>query len=251
MKKSKFLGLIMSFALIWPFMFSNNVQAANGWPEAYYNGSMSRWEFDISQSPLYENTQGMYEGTQDMVYLGNLQSSPYWEQDPSAKNMFYTSKPFNPGAGSYNTITIQYPSDNGVWWRHIYLDYIGPVEVKYLEVGTNNVLAPVNYVAGKGGDTFNIQSQQIPGYQLDHVEGTESGTFKSVGPGGYYEHTTNLRLSGMVRYYYKKIAVGADVTVKYVDESGNEVSTTETLSGNVGEAYTSTQKTISGYTFKE
>ncbi|WEB08030.1 hypothetical protein PUW76_13020 (plasmid) [Enterococcus faecalis] len=114
MKKSKFLGLIMSFALIWPFMFSNNVQAANGWPEAYYNGSMSRWEFDISQSPLYE-------GTQDMVYLGNLQSNPYWEQDPSAKNMFYTSKPFNPGVSGYNRINIQYPSDNGLWravWRH-------------------------------------------------------------------------------------------------------------------------------------
>ncbi|EGO7833033.1 MucBP domain-containing protein, partial [Enterococcus faecalis] len=52
-------------------------------------------------------------------------------------------------------------------------------------------------------------------------------------------------------YQLKPIIASPGVVVKYVDESGNEVSTTETLSGNVGEAYTSTQKTISGYTFKE
>ncbi|EPB2980293.1 MucBP domain-containing protein, partial [Enterococcus faecalis] len=201
MKKSKFLGLIMSFALIWLFMFSNNVQAANqyGYPEALYNGSMSRWEADLSQSSLYE-------GTQDMQFY----NYPYWSQDPSAKNMIYNTISFNPGIGGYNSVNIQYPSDNGSW-RSVYLMYVGPVKVEYLEVDTNNVLSPVNYVAGEGGATYNIQSQQISGYQLDHVEGTgESGTFKFLGAD--YGSAGNPNLSGIVRYFYKKIAVGADVT---------------------------------------
>ncbi|MDU7906732.1 MAG: MucBP domain-containing protein, partial [Enterococcus faecalis] len=44
---------------------------------------------------------------------------------------------------------------------------------------------------------------------------------------------------------------GGKITVKYVDESGKEISDSEILTGNVGESYTSTQKEIVGYSFKE
>lgn len=40
------------------------------------------------------------------------------------------------------------------------------------------------------------------------------------------------------------------VTVNYVDELGNTVSPTVTLSGNLGDNYTAEQKTINGYTYK-
>ncbi len=42
-----------------------------------------------------------------------------------------------------------------------------------------------------------------------------------------------------------------DVTVKYVDESGNKLSDDVVLTGNIGQNYNSEQKTIDGYTFKE
>jgi hypothetical protein len=52
-----------------------------------------------------------------------------------------------------------------------------------------------------------------------------------------------------------KVAVpliaGADVTVKYVDESGTELVSPKTLSGNIGDSYTSEEETIPGYTLKE
>ncbi len=44
---------------------------------------------------------------------------------------------------------------------------------------------------------------------------------------------------------------GADVTVRYQDEDGESIAATEVLTGNIGENYTSEQKTITGYTFKE
>ncbi|MBC1374999.1 MucBP domain-containing protein [Listeria sp. FSL L7-1699] len=50
---------------------------------------------------------------------------------------------------------------------------------------------------------------------------------------------------------FKKVEVGADITVKYVDTEGNELASVETLSGNVDVNYTSEAKTIDGWTLKE
>ena len=46
------------------------------------------------------------------------------------------------------------------------------------------------------------------------------------------------------------ISKGA-VKVKYVDEAGNEIATSKTLTGDVGSSYTTSAETISGYTLKE
>ncbi|QIL50491.1 MucBP domain-containing protein [Weissella coleopterorum] len=45
--------------------------------------------------------------------------------------------------------------------------------------------------------------------------------------------------------------LGADVTVKYVDENGKEIAQSEVKSGNIGDKYTTEKKDIKGYTFKE
>ncbi|USS89119.1 MucBP domain-containing protein [Fructilactobacillus cliffordii] len=44
---------------------------------------------------------------------------------------------------------------------------------------------------------------------------------------------------------------GGKVTVKYVDENGNEVATPEILTGNIGNDYETKEKHVDGYTFKE
>lgn len=46
---------------------------------------------------------------------------------------------------------------------------------------------------------------------------------------------------------------GGDVTVKYVDEADPtvEIATGTVFTGNVGDPYSASQKTITGYTFKE
>ncbi|WP_017865130.1 MucBP domain-containing protein, partial [Lactococcus lactis] len=55
-----------------------------------------------------------------------------------------------------------------------------------------------------------------------------------------------------VTYVYTKDPIaGGEVTAKYVDTDGNKISDDVIKSGNVGDAYTTDQKTIAGYTFKE
>lgn len=51
--------------------------------------------------------------------------------------------------------------------------------------------------------------------------------------------------------YVREKAVVAPVTVEYVDENGIELTTTETLTGEIGEAYTTSAKEVTGYTLKE
>lgn len=43
---------------------------------------------------------------------------------------------------------------------------------------------------------------------------------------------------------FKKVEVGADITVKYVDTAGNELASVETLSGDVDDNYTSEAKQL-------
>ncbi len=44
---------------------------------------------------------------------------------------------------------------------------------------------------------------------------------------------------------------GGDVTSKYIDTDGNKISDDAVKTGNIGETYTTEQKSIEGYTFKE
>ena len=48
-----------------------------------------------------------------------------------------------------------------------------------------------------------------------------------------------------------EVVVGGNVIAKYVDTAGNTISNDVVKSGNVGENYTTDQKTIPGYSFKE
>ena len=55
----------------------------------------------------------------------------------------------------------------------------------------------------------------------------------------------------MTYVYTKDPVVGGSVIAKYVDAAGNTISDNVVKSGNVGEDYTTEQKTIPGYSFKE
>ena len=48
-----------------------------------------------------------------------------------------------------------------------------------------------------------------------------------------------------------EVIVGGDVTIHYVDTAGNKISDDIVKSGNVGESFSTEQKAINGYTFKE
>ena len=92
---------------------------------------------------------------------------------------------------------------------------------------------------GNVGDSYTTEQKAIPGYTFWAVEaGNSTGQFTSD--------------AQTVTYIYTKDPVaGGNVTVKYVDGAGNTISDNVVKSGNIGDDYSTDQKAIPGYTFKE
>ena len=91
---------------------------------------------------------------------------------------------------------------------------------------------------GNVASPFSTEQKNIAGYTFKEVQGNTNGQF-----------TTEPQT---VTYVYSKnpIATGT-VTIKYVDTNGKSISDEIIKSGNIGNSYTSEQKKISGYNFKE
>ncbi len=111
------------------------------------------------------------------------------------------------------------------------------VTVRYQD-GDGNTIAPNVVLSGFIGESYVTSQETIPGYTFKEVQGNVVGIF------------TNS-LQTVTYIYTKDPVVGADVNVKYQDEDGNTIAPDVVIKGNVGDPYTSTEKTITGYTFKE
>ncbi len=114
----------------------------------------------------------------------------------------------------------------------------GTVKVQYVDEEGNEI-ATSKTMTGKVGDSYTTSAVSVSGYTLKTTPNNASGTYKSG--------TTT------VTYVYSKDNDDVDkgtVIVKYVDENGNEIASSTTKTGEVGTSYTTTAKTISGYTLK-
>ena len=110
-----------------------------------------------------------------------------------------------------------------------------PVTAKYVDEDGNEI-AKSETLTGYVGDEYKTQQKDIAGYSFDKVTGETTGEFSDV--------------PVTVTYIYTKDKTSAaPVTTKYVDEDGNEIAKSETLTGYVGDAYKTEQKKISGYSF--
>ena len=113
----------------------------------------------------------------------------------------------------------------------------GTVNVKYVDEDGNEI-ATSKTMTGNVGDSYTTSAVSVSGYTLKTTPSNASGTYKSG--------TTT------VTYVYSKnsdVSEGT-VNIKYVDEDGNEIASSRTMTGEVGTSYTTTAKTISGYTLK-
>lgn len=119
----------------------------------------------------------------------------------------------------------------------IYFDSYRMVTAVYKdELGTD--LSEPEFFYGVLGDKYSTYARTIPGYKLTVMPNNASGQFSDD--------------DQTVSYIYKKEAVaGGDVTVKYLDSHGKNIANDIVKSGNVGEDYTTEQKNIEGYSFKE
>ncbi|EAD9926290.1 LPXTG cell wall anchor domain-containing protein [Listeria monocytogenes] len=109
----------------------------------------------------------------------------------------------------------------------------GDVIVQYKDT-TGAVLADSTTLSGNVGENYTTTAKTIDGYSLTTTPTNANGTF-----------STNPQT---VTYTYTKDPIAQPVTVNYIDTDGKTIAPTETLSGNIGENYTTTAKTIQGYT---
>ncbi|MFG5465257.1 MucBP domain-containing protein [Enterococcus faecalis] len=113
----------------------------------------------------------------------------------------------------------------------------GDVTVKYEDLNGVSISDDV-VKSGNIGEAYTTEQKDIPGYTFKEVQGNPTGKF------------TNQTQT--VTYVYTKDPIaGGNVTVSYVDTEGNKISEDVVKTGNVGETYTTEQKAIPGYSFKE
>ncbi|MBC1549281.1 cell surface protein [Listeria sp. FSL L7-1434] len=113
----------------------------------------------------------------------------------------------------------------------------------------------INYV-DEAGKTIH-ESQTVSGFVGDDYDVTTPEYKLAIDE--YELDTSKLPADGIgtldysplsVTYVYEKME-GAPVTVKYVDENGDEITASENLTGKLGSSYQTEAKEIAGYTLDE
>ncbi|WEA55297.1 MucBP domain-containing protein [Lactococcus lactis] len=111
------------------------------------------------------------------------------------------------------------------------------VIVKYIDDKGNKISDSI-IKNGNIGDKYITEQKNIPGYTFKEVQGNPVGQFTSD--------------EQVITYVYtKNPVIGSNVIVKYIDDKGNKISDSIIKNGNIGDKYTTEQKNIPGYTFKE
>ncbi|MBC6310084.1 leucine-rich repeat protein [Listeria sp. FSL L7-1582] len=119
----------------------------------------------------------------------------------------------------------------------ILFEYTKPIIITYKDA-SGTELASSTRLDGRIGEAYTSSPQAISGYTLKETPENATGQFTKT--------TQN------VTYIYEKNVVqNGTVTVKYQDEAGTSLANDTTLTGEVGTAYQTNSKNISGYKLKE
>ena len=127
--------------------------------------------------------------------------------------------------------------DNNVYYHY---RTQGMVTIHYVDQNSKEIsnFPPIT-VNGNGGDKYETNSHQIPGYNYDHITGNATDMIIEDNSDVYYhyDHEGNK----LTRYS----------TVHYVDQNDNEITgvPTEIISGAAGIKYTTIPKNIAGYKY--
>ncbi|MBF2471571.1 MucBP domain-containing protein [Listeria welshimeri] len=163
-----------------------------------------------------QETTTVAKGTKETKKPGNIEGYTYVGYIHTSKNDTKPTPLPNPVPVEQGSVTVNYQDEQG------------------------NSLAPTETLKGDIGKTYTTVQKDITGYDFKEVQGNATGEF-----------TTKAQV---VTYIYAQTPTPVEqgtVTVNYQDEQGNAVAPTETLKGDIGEAYTTVQKDITGYDFKE
>ncbi len=121
------------------------------------------------------------------------------------------------------------------------------VTIEYVDIEGNEI-HPSQTISGNVGESYDASTEKyqltIDGYTLDKSQLPENS-----------KDTFSEKAQTVTYIYTKNPVPAADVTIEYVDLEGNEIHSSQTISGNMGDSYdTSTEQyklSIDGYTLDE
>lgn len=195
----------------------------------------TNFSFKIATSGYYiGNNAGLLDVT-SMTGYDSSKYTGYWQnigtgtaEHPNGTNVLTSAQLM----ATYNGTTM---ADTYVW-QPISVP-AAPITVNYVD-DKGNTIAPSESLNGNVGDLYTSTQKAISGYTFKEVQGNTTGIYSDQ--------------AQTVTYVYTKDSIpAAAVTVNYVDDKGNTIAPSETLTGRVGASYTSNRKDVSGYTFKE
>ncbi|MBO0452837.1 MucBP domain-containing protein [Candidatus Enterococcus murrayae] len=188
-------------------------------PEAYYQVGYK----DLNQTiPAGADLKATRDGYQ---FAG-------WSKDKDAKD-----PDANLAAGQSLTIPKGNETLYAIWKKS------EPVIVHYMTYDENKQLvqiSPDETLTGDLGTSYHAQIKQIDDYVFSGVKEGDSIT------GIFSDEPKEITL-----IYTKAVKEKGTVLVQYQDESGKPLAGNEMSMGEIGNDYTTTQKNIDGYTFKE
>ncbi|MEB8418917.1 MucBP domain-containing protein, partial [Enterococcus casseliflavus] len=164
---------------------------------------------------------------------------------------YYTNvDPSKPG--TYVAIFMARQASYSVYTTHVINvlvdpEQVGEVTVRYLDTQGQEI-HETKTLSGTIGASYDASTDEyklsIDGYTLDESQLPENSK-------GIFSETAQT-----VTYIYKKNPIpAADVTVEYVDTEGNEIHTSQTINGNLGDSYDAStdqyKLSIDGYTLDE
>ncbi|WP_099225353.1 MucBP domain-containing protein [Listeria costaricensis] len=164
-----------------------------------------------------------YDDGQDPHIKNGIATSP-------GKAEIYIKSSFSTTTNSYAKVKIPVQIEEATE---------GQVTVNYLDEN-GEPLADSEVLTGTVGTDYTTTPKEIDGYELIGTPDNATG-----------QYTTSPIT---VNYNYQKVAPSVQngqVTVQYLDENGQALAPTDTLTGEVGTPYTTVAKTIDGYKLKE
>ena len=225
-------------------IFNNgSSQEPSGVGSSGYNATGEVWVKD--GKVLTENPNGPSEGTVITKYVdeaGNEIATSTSQKGTIGTSYTTTAKTIS----GYELKTTPNNSTGKFTASTIIVTYVyskviaeeGTVVVKYIDEAGNEIATSTSQ-KGTVGTSYTTTAKTISGYELVSTPSNSSGNFTSG--------------TIIVTYKYKKsqeVENPGYVKVKYVDvDTNEEIADSITLKGEVGTSYSTTQKTISGYTF--
>ncbi|MDQ0363098.1 MucBP domain-containing protein [Breznakia pachnodae] len=201
---------------------------------------------DITYTPSEENGQVIvkYEneagtGIADSVTLVGEVGSTYTTTQKTIDN--YQFKEMKVGSAAASGTYI----DGSLTVTYVYEPVTltqGTVIAKYENEAGAEISGSVS-TSGNVGSTYTTTQKTIDNYTFKEMKAGSAAT------SGNYTNGTQI-----VTYVYKAnplVVIQGTVIAKYEDESGTEIAASVITTGAVGNSYTTIQKTINGYTFKE